>query len=120
MRSFSTYLRRRSAPMYGALGLIAAAAALFAANSVYGFLGSPASGAAVQRTATVARGTVQSSVTASGNVSVATSASVNFTSSGTLTEVDVATGDKVKAGQVLAKIDPVPAETALQSAQANL
>ena len=113
MRFFSRHFGRRPAALYGALGLCAAGIALFAANAVYGFVGTSSSAAAVQRTVTVSRGTVQSSVTASGNVSVATSSSANFTSSGTLTEVDVTAGDRVKAGQVLAKIDPASAQVAL-------
>src|SRR3954452_19782772 len=103
MKLFSRYFGGRSAALYGVLGLAAVAASLFAANSVYGFVGASSAKGAVQRTTTVARGTVQSSVTASGNVSVASSSSVNFATSGTLTEVDVAAGDEVKAGQVLAK-----------------
>ena len=71
---------------------------------------SSAASATNGRTATVQRGTVQSSVSASGNVSAATSASENFDSSGTLTSVDVTVGDTVKAGQLLATIDPASAQ----------
>jgi len=76
--------------------------------------------AGVARTVTVSRGTVQSTVTASGNLSPATTASVGLSQSGTLTAVDVAIGEKVKAGQALASIDPLQAQQNLASAKASL
>src|SRR5579862_9067731 len=106
--------------IHGLLAVAAATAIVFGINSVYGFLGTSSSSATSQRTATVTRGIVQSSVSASGNVGVASSASVAFGTSGTLTAVDVKEGQKVKVGQVLARIDPTTAQTALQTAQANL
>ena len=113
-------LPRRAAVVYGVLGLIAAVAIVFGLDSVYGFLGGSTSSSAAQRTATVAYGTVQSSVSASGNVSVATSASADFETSGTLSAVHVAVGDRVHAGQVLARLDPTTALAALESSQASL
>ena len=115
-----TSLRRGKGLFYSLGALAVAAVVVVALNAVYGFLdGSSASGSA-QRTATVARGIVQSSVSASGNVGVASSAAVGFTTSGRLTRVDVKVGDKVKAGQVLAAIDATSARNALQQATANL
>ena len=61
--------------LYGALAIAAVALVIFGLDSIYGFLGGSSPSNAAQRTATVALGTVQSSVSASGNVSVATSAS---------------------------------------------
>jgi multidrug efflux pump subunit AcrA (membrane-fusion protein) len=113
-------IRRRPALLYGALGLVAAIAVVFGLDSVYGFLGGTTSSSAAQRTATVAYGTVQSSVSASGNVSVATSASADFGTSGTLSEVYVVVGDQVRAGQVMAKLDPTTAEASLEASQATL
>ena len=111
---------RRVRIVYGVGVVVAAVVIVFALNSVYGFLNSSTTSSGALRTSTVALGTVQSSVSASGNVSAATSASVGFGTSGTLTAVDVAVGDRVKAGQVLAKIDPATAQTTLEAAQANL
>ena len=71
---------------------------IFALNAVYGFVGGASSSTGTQRTVTVARGTVQSSVTASGNVSVARSAAANFSTSGTVTSVNVKVGDFVTVG----------------------
>ena len=42
---------------------------------------------------------------------------VNFTSPGTVTEIDVAVGQQVKAGQTLAKLDTKAAQDALNEAQ---
>ncbi|POR67349.1 efflux transporter periplasmic adaptor subunit [Pseudomonas syringae pv. syringae] len=47
-------------------------------------------------------------------------ASLAFESAGTLTELRVDIGDSVKPGQVLARLDPQPAQLRLQEAQAAL
>ena len=44
----------------------------------------------------------------------------NFAASGRLTEIDVAVGQQVSAGQVLAKIDPTALQDALNSAQTQV
>src|SRR5581483_2321504 len=59
-------------------------------------------------------GTVSQTVTATGTVQPATSLNLNFATGGTLTAV------KVKAGQVLATVDPAAAQVALETAKANL
>jgi multidrug efflux pump subunit AcrA (membrane-fusion protein) len=111
---------RRRAALYFALAVAVAVVVVFALDSVYGFLGGSGPSSAAQRTATVAYGTVQSSVSASGNVSVATSAAANFAASGTLGSLNVRVGDFVKAGQVLARLDPTAAEAALETSKASL
>jgi HlyD family secretion protein len=68
----------------------------------------------------VARRTVMSTVTGTGNLVPMAQANVNFKVSGTLTEIDVRVGDHVAAGQTLARVDPTPEQNALASAQANL
>ncbi|HZV48171.1 MAG TPA: biotin/lipoyl-binding protein [Candidatus Dormibacteraeota bacterium] len=68
----------------------------------------------------VSEGTVTATVTGTGSILPANQASVNFKVGGTLTEVDVKVGDQVQAGQVLARVDPTPEQTALQQAQAQL
>lgn len=100
--------------------LIVAVIVFFALNAVYGFTTGSASPAASSLRATVKRGTVLSSVSASGNVAVAQSASANFPTSGTITAVYASAGERVKAGQALAKIDPTSARNTLASAKANL
>jgi HlyD family secretion protein len=108
---------RKTLAWYVGLGLALAALATFGLESIYG-TSSASPGTA--RTVSVERGTVQSSVSASGNVSAATSDSVSFGTSGTVTAVDVTAGQTVTAGQVLGTIDPTDAQATLASAQAAL
>jgi HlyD family secretion protein len=68
----------------------------------------------------VARRTVTSSVTGSGNVEPQAESNVNFKVAGILTEIDVHVGDHVVAGQKLATIDSTAEQNALTQAQANL
>ena len=76
--------------------------------------------AANLRTATVTLGTVRSAVSATGTLVPAQQLNVGFKTPGTLTEVDVKVGDKVTAGQVLAKLDPTQLQLALDQANASL
>jgi len=69
---------------------------------------------------TVARRTVTSSVTGTGNVEPQAQANVNFKVAGTLTEIDVHVGDHVSAGQKLAAIDSSAEQVAVSNAQANV
>jgi macrolide-specific efflux system membrane fusion protein len=82
--------------------------------------GADSAGASATRTARVTRGTVVSSVSASGSVDSAKSRSLDFATSGTVTEIKVQAGDKVTKGQLLAEIDQTSAEENVQSAKANL
>jgi multidrug efflux pump subunit AcrA (membrane-fusion protein) len=75
---------------------------------------------ATTRTATVQRGTVLATVSGSGTLTSPSDAGVNFTTGGTLTEVDVTAGQKVSAGQVMAKVDPASADETLSNAQSQL
>jgi HlyD family secretion protein len=82
----------------------------------------PASGsqATVTRTATVAQGVVQSTVSGSGTLQPATKVGVNFATSGTLTGLFVSVGDRVHSGELLAEVSPTSAESSLRSAQMTL
>ncbi len=71
-------------------------------------------------TATVSQGSLTTSVSGSGSVATARSVDLSFQQSSTITAVNVAIGDTVKAGQVLATIDTSDLKLALQQAQANL
>ncbi len=88
----------------------------------YASVGTPktASTASIERTATIASGTVMTTISTSGNVTAPGDITVNFTNSGKLTEVDAKTGDQVKQGQVLARIDATAAQTNLDAAKAQL
>ena len=93
----------------------------------YLVIGDPSPAAtSAQRTATVTRGTVTASVSGTGNLQSATTSTLNFTTAGTLTALDVAVGDKVTKGELLATIDDSSArltldkvKAALESAQAS-
>jgi macrolide-specific efflux system membrane fusion protein len=74
-------------------------------------------------TATVAQGDIEDSVTALGNLQPKNYVDVGAQVSGQLMKVDVAVGQNVKAGDLLAEIDPTLAQakvTADQAALANL
>lgn len=77
----------------------------------------PASGATQ---AVVRRGNVTATVGAAGNVQSADTRDLVFGTAGTVSEVRVRAGDKVKAGQVLARLDATAAEDQVQVAQAAL
>jgi len=108
---------RRSVAVNGGLSVA------LAASGVAGYLciGSPvAAQAGTSRTATVTRGTVTATVSASGNAASTSTVGLSFGSAGTLTELDVKPGQTVRKGAVLAKIDPAGAQQSLRSAQAQL
>ncbi|MFJ1753618.1 efflux RND transporter periplasmic adaptor subunit [Kitasatospora sp. NPDC088134] len=72
------------------------------------------------RTATVAKGTVQATVSGSGTLFSPSDAGQDFTTGGRLTAVKVAVGDAVKKGQVLATVDTTAAQQQVDQAQAAL
>ena len=76
--------------------------------------------AAEARTAPVARGSVTQTVSVSGSVNAGGTARLNFQASGRVAEILVKVGDRVTAGQVLARLDTASLEASLAQAQANL
>ena len=76
--------------------------------------------AAATATVAVARGAVTSSVTSSGTVESAQTATPQFTASGTVTSVLVTVGQHVAKGQALARIDAASAQRSLLIAEYNL
>lgn len=71
-------------------------------------------------TTEVTRGQVISQVSATGNVVSARDVGVDFATGGRLTEVFVAEGDRVRRGQVLARVDSAAAVEEVDSARAAL
>jgi macrolide-specific efflux system membrane fusion protein len=71
-------------------------------------------------TGIVRTGTVEKSVSASGTIQPLNEYDLSSSSGGKVTEIDVKVGDSVKAGQVLAKLDPSQAQEQLDTAEANL
>ncbi|APW43582.1 efflux RND transporter periplasmic adaptor subunit [Rhodoferax saidenbachensis] len=72
------------------------------------------------RTAPLARGSLQASVAASGNVSPVSQVSVGTQVSGQIRDLFVDFNTEVKAGQLLAQIDPDTFEYRVRSAQADV
>lgn len=72
------------------------------------------------QTATVSRGDIVLTASGSGNLLPATEVSLGFSTSGTLLELSVQVGDKVEAGQVLARIDDTEAQANVTQAEINL
>ena len=71
---------------------------------------------AAPSTSKVTRGDVSLTVSAAGTVQAQASRTLGFSSTGTVTELDVKAGDAVTPGQVLAKIDATAAQAAVNSA----
>ena len=76
--------------------------------------------ATVTRTATVAQGVVQSTVSGSGNLQALSQLNLGFKTGGTVTHIDVTQGQQVTQGQLLATLDPQSAEVTLEQAKASL
>jgi len=72
------------------------------------------------RFATVQRGNIQSTVSATGTLNAVTTVSVGTQVSGQVSELLVDFNDHVKKGQLLARIDPTLAQQAVTDAQANV
>jgi HlyD family secretion protein len=69
---------------------------------------------------TVASGTVVASVSESGQVSASQQLNLTAQVTGEVIALPVKAGDKVKAGALIAEIDPTNAQKAVRDAQANL
>jgi multidrug efflux pump subunit AcrA (membrane-fusion protein) len=81
--------------------------------------GTSATGSA-QQSATVTRGSMARTITASGTVAAAQTDDLSFTSAGTVTAVNVAAGATVTKGEVLASIDSTDLAAAVSSAESSL
>lgn len=82
------------------------------------FTTKPATSSAI--TAQVKRGNVEQEITATGTVNYPQSIPLSFQTGGKLIELNVKPGDTVKAGEVLAKIDPTSLQNSVVQSQANL
>ena len=80
----------------------------------------PASSSTPLATSTVQQGTVLATVSASGTLEAAQDLGLNFTTGGKVTKIYVKVGQRVHAGQKLAKVDPTSSKDALEQAQAQL
>ncbi len=71
-------------------------------------------------TAEVQRGNVEQDITATGTVNFPNLIPLSFQQGGKLVALNIAAGDQVKKGQVLAQLDTTDLQTAVQNSQANL
>ncbi|GCD98709.1 efflux RND transporter periplasmic adaptor subunit [Embleya hyalina] len=108
-------LRRKSVLLNLTLAAALVTGAGFAYAAVDDGGGSTRTGRA--RTGKVTKGTVMATVSASGSLSSPSDTGVAFTAAGKVTAVAVKVGDRVTAGQVLARIDPAQAGEALDAAK---
>lgn len=79
-----------------------------------------ASTAVTSTVETVTRGSMSETVSADGTVEAAKTDDLSFGSSGKVTAVNVKAGDTVKAGQVLATIDPTDLESSVAAAESTV
>ena len=92
---------------------------LGAGTAGYFVLGTPAKDE-VPRTVPVVRGNVEETVLASGTIQASSLVSVGAEVSGRIKSLNVALGDDVKAGDVIAEIDSLNQENAVKAAEASL
>ncbi|MFC4034306.1 efflux RND transporter periplasmic adaptor subunit [Streptomyces polygonati] len=112
--------RRRAVLINSVLGVVVLAGAGGAYAAVHDDGSGSSAAAGTGRVATVSTSTVLATVSGSGSLASPSDAGVDFTTGGTLTAVDVKPGDKVKKGQILARVDPTTADETLQQDQASL
>src|SRR4051812_412528 len=105
---------RRGGLAANALLLVLAVAA--GAVAYWQIRGDDSTASAAARTTTVSRGSVLTTVSASGSLEPRSTSTASFASSGTVKSISVKLGQHVKKGQVLAKLNAAAARRALQSA----
>ncbi|MBC7259253.1 MAG: efflux RND transporter periplasmic adaptor subunit [Chloroflexi bacterium] len=96
---------------------------VLAAAAIFGFSrwnASRTASSAAPQTSLVQRGDLQAIVGTSGTVRAAQSMDLTFGVAGTVVEILVAEGDKVTAGQPLARLDTTTLETQVASAELSL
>ncbi|WP_344873724.1 efflux RND transporter periplasmic adaptor subunit [Allokutzneria multivorans] len=108
---------RRAVLINVVLILIVLVAGFFAVRLL--FPGQSAQGAA-PRTVPVSTGSVSATVSAAGTVQSASTVGVNFGTSGTVKKISVKVGDKVSAGQELARLDATALQSKVDQAAASL
>ena len=98
--------------------ILAGLAAVLAGCS--GMPGMPGSSPALERSAAVTRGSLVSSVNATGNIQAESETRVAFQQPGKVAEINVEIGMPVRKGEVMARLDTTDLELALAQAKAGL
>lgn len=99
--------------------LMALVVVLGAGTAGYFVMGAPAKDE-VPRTVPVTRGNVEETVLATGTIEASSLVSVGAEVSGRIKSLNVALGDNVKTGEVIAEIDSLNQENAVKAAEASL
>src|SRR5688572_25305768 len=102
------------------LGVLIVAGAAWAYQLVTGTEEAASASTGLTRTVAVTRGDVSETVSASGSVESAATATADFGSQSTVTSILVKVGDAVRKGQVLARADATGAQAQLDAARVNL
>ena len=110
--------RRLSLARLGLLNGVLGAALVGAGVASYFAVAGASSAPAAPRTATVQRGVVLSTTSATGTLQAAQALNVGFTSAGTITSIAVKAGQRVERGQILGRMDSTSARQAVQQAEA--
>ncbi|MCS6773759.1 MAG: efflux RND transporter periplasmic adaptor subunit [Thermoflexales bacterium] len=76
--------------------------------------------ASSERSATVQRGSLVASISATGNIEPEAQVRLSFQQPGTIAEIAFENGQRVKKGEVIARLDTTDLELALSQAQASL
>jgi HlyD family secretion protein len=100
--------------------LIAAAIVLVTVAAVWAFRHNGEGDASPYRFATVERGDLEAIVSATGKLSAVTTVQVGTQVSGQIEKILVDFNDRVKQGQLIARIDPTLQEQAVRDAQAGV
>ena len=101
-------------------GVIGAAVLALAGGGAWWYTQKQAASEVQYRTSKIERGSLQASVSASGQVNPVTQVSVGTQVSGQIKELYVDFNSEVKAGQLIALIDPETFEYRVRSAQADV
>lgn len=99
---------------------ITAAAAVLTVGGLWFYRRAEAHEAPQYRTATVERGTVKATVSATGTLNAVRTVQVGTQVSGQLSAIHVDFNDHVRKGQLLARIDPTLQQQSVQDAEAGL
>ena len=118
-RYVPAWLSKPAAP-WRLINITLLAAAVAAGLTGYFVAGRESTAEAQVTTGTVQRGSVLSTVSASGNVQPAQTLSLSFASSGTLVALYVKEGQRVRRGEPLAKLDDTSQAADVRTARANV
>jgi len=112
-------IKRRRAWLIALLVVLVASAAGYFYYTRY-LAAAEAPAAPALQTTTVRKGDIVITAVGSGNLTAGAELSLGFRSGGVLVELPVSVGDRVEAGQVLARLDDTAASLQLAQAELNL